>query len=308
MKKKIILLLTIGFLLTGCRAYLVDEEGKNIRSETGQMLPANVLCQPTDPELRKLYEQHEERLEVNIDDLPKCNNLRIFDTSNYSGLWVQLFVIPLAWLIINIAGILNNYGLALIIVGLLMRLLLMPLSIKSIRQAANMRKAQPELNDLEKRYKNKKDNESTMRKSQEMMGIYKKHKVSPLGSCLLAFLQLPLFLAFLSAINRTPAIFEGDLWVFQLGTTPLVGIQSGQYFYIILIVLIIATTFVSFKYNMNTMGSPEQQKQMKFMMNFMLIFISVASFSLPSAIGIYWITTNAFIVVQNLIFKKRSAE
>jgi len=147
-----------------------------------------------------------------------------------------------------------------------------------------------------------------MKKSQEMMAIYRKHKINPLSSCLVSFIQLPLFLAFLAAINRTPAIFEEKLWSFQLGTTPWIGITAGNYFYIILIVLIIATTYFAFKYNMNSVGSPQQQNQMKFMMNFMLIFISVASFSLPTAIGLYWVVTNGFSVVQNYFIKKRRAK
>jgi len=143
-----------------------------------------------------------------------------------------------------------------------------------------------------------------MAKSQETMMIYKKYDINPMGGCLGSFIQLPLFFAFLEAINRVPAIFEENLLTLQLGTTPLVGIKEGNYLYLILIALIILTTFLSFKFSMNT-GSSEQQNQMKFMSTFMIIFISIASFSLPTAIALYWVVTNGFNVIQTLIFRKR---
>jgi len=307
-KRWILLIVVLVFTITGCTRYLSDEDNKRVvNPETGQSLPSNILCLPTDPKLIEIYEQQADtnNLEFNLEDLPKCSNIRLFDSNNYSGLWAQLFVIPLAWAIGGIASLVQNYGIAVMIMGILIRVVLMPLSIKTMKQSANMKKAQPELTALEKKYKDKKDSESMMRKSQEMMMIYKKYNISPIGSCLMAFIQLPLFLAFLEAINRTPAIFEERLLTFQLGTTPLVGIQThGNYLYLIVIVLIIVTTYISFKFNMNTMGNPSQQKQMKFMTNFMLVFISIASFSLPTAIGLYWTATNGFMVIQNLIIKK----
>ena len=211
---------------------------------------------------------------------------------------------PLAWLIIKIGNFLGNYGLSVMAVGLLIRIILIPFTRKTIKQSENMKKAQPEMERLEKKYANKNDQESLMMKSQEMLMIYKKYNISPFGSCLISFIQLPLFFGFLEAINRIPAIFEGDLGAYQLGTTPLIGIKMGNYFYIVLILLIILTTYLSFKFSMSSMGNADQQKQMKMMTGFMLVFISIASFSLPTAIALYWVVTNGFSVVQNLIMKR----
>ena len=184
----------------------------------------------------------------------------------------------------------------------------MPLSLKTAKQSENMKKAQPELEKLEKKYKDKTDSDSMMQKSQETMLIYKKYDINPVGGCLVSFIQLPLFFAFLEAINRVPAIFEENLWSLQLGTTPLVGIKSGNYLYLVLIGLIILTTFLSFKFSMASTGSSEQQKQMQFMTTFMLIFISIASFSLPVALGLYWIASSLFTVAQNLIVERKKAK
>lgn len=303
--KKIILIFIACFCLTGCTKYISDDNNKRIiNEETGQSLPSNILCKPTTSELDKIYNKYKDKLEVDLDKLPECENLKYYDSNNYNGLWVQLIVMPLAWLIIKIGNFLGNYGLSVMAVGLLIRIILIPFTRKTIKQSENMKKAQPEMERLEKKYANKNDQESLMMKSQEMMMIYKKYNISPFGSCLISFIQLPLFFGFLEAINRIPAIFEGDLGAYQLGTTPLIGIKSGNYFYIVLILLIILTTYLSFKFSMSSMGNADQQKQMKMMTGFMLVFISIASFSLPTAIALYWVVTNGFSVVQNLIMKR----
>ena len=75
-----------------------------------------------------------------------------------------------------------------------------------------------------------------LKQNQEMMMVYKKYNFNPLTSCIISFIQLPLLLAFLEAINRVPAIFEENFLGIQLGTTPLVGFGSETfYMYIILL-------------------------------------------------------------------------
>ncbi|MBQ3021590.1 MAG: YidC/Oxa1 family membrane protein insertase [Bacilli bacterium] len=305
-KKLIIIALLLLTLTTGCTKYLSDNDNKRITNEkTGQSLTSNILCKPKDPELLSIYEKYSDNMEVKLEKLQDCEKMKVYDKNNYNGLWVQFFVRPLAWLIIKLGLLVKNYGISVMIIGLLLRLILMPFSAKTMKQSENMKKAQPELERLEKKYKDKTDSDSMMAKSQETMMIYKKYNINPMGGCLVSFIQLPLFFAFLEAINRVPAIFEESLLSLQLGTTPLVGIKSGNYWYLILIALIIITTYLSFKFSMSNTGSSEQQKQMQFMTTFMLIFISIASFSLPTAIALYWVVTNGFSVIQTLILKKR---
>lgn len=307
MKKKICVIATIILLtLTGCNKQLVDGDKKRVMDEkTGQSLSANILCLPENEEILEQYKKYEEYMDVKLSDLPKCSNMKIYEKKAYNGLWVQLFVRPLAWVIINLGKMLGNYGVSVMVMGIIIRLIMMPFSAKTIRQQENLKKAQPELERIEKKYKDKTDQESMMQKSQETLSIYKKYSVNPLSSCLVSFIQLPLFFAFLEAINRVPAIFENYFWKFQLGTTPLVGIKEGNYFYIILIVLIVLFTALSFKMTMNqTSVTTESGVQTKYMMIFMTVFIGIASIQLPSAIALYWVVTNAFNVFQTIIFKK----
>lgn len=307
MRKKIIIVFAIILVtLTGCTKTLVDDNNKKVVNEqTGQNLTANILCLPEDKELLSEYEKNEKNMDVKLSDLPKCSNMKIYEKKSYNGLWVGLFVRPLAWCIIQLGKLVGNYGISVMLIGIIIRLLLLPASAKTNKQQAMMKKAQPDIERIEKKYANKTDQESMMKKSQETLAIYQKYNINPMSSCLVGFIQLPLFFAFLEAINRVPAIFENSFWKFQLGTTPLVGIKNGNYFYIILILLILVFTVLSFRNSMSSMGgSSEQMKQTKYMLIFMTVFIGIASIQLPSAIALYWVVTNAFNVIQMAILKK----
>lgn len=300
MKKKILILFLMLFTLSGCtkRFNVVINEEKNQQKS----YVSNILCKPETKELVDVYKDNDKKLLIKYEDLPKCSNLKI-NSGGYEGLWTSLFVKPLAWIIVKVGLIVKNYGLAIMIVGLILRLLMFPISKKSTNMNINMQKAQKDLDKLEKKYKGREDRDSMMAKSQEMMLIYKKYDINPFSSCLFAFLQLPIFFAFLEAVYRVPAFFEKNFLVFNLGTTPLEGIKAGNYWYIILVVLIILATVFSFK-NMNMSTNKEQAKQMKMMTTFMIVFISFVSFGLPTSIALYWIVSNGFTVVQNLLLKK----
>ena len=310
-KKSLIIALVGSLLLTGCTKTMVDDNKKAIiNSGTGQNLTSNIICLPEEESLLEQYKNNESHMTVELSKLHSCSNMKIYEKNSYDGLWVQLFVRPLAWLIIKVGKLVKNYGISVMLIGLLIRVILLPFSAKTAKQSQKMKEIQPKLQKIEKKYAGKDDQESLMKKSQETMMLYKEADINPLSSCLVSFIQLPLFLAFLEAINRVPAIFENNLWVFQLGTTPIFGIKNGNYWYILLIVLIVLFTALTFLLSMGSMssGNPEQEKQQKYMMLFMIVFIGIASVQLPAAIGLYWIVTNAFGVIQTAIIKKRSGE
>lgn len=198
----------------------------------------------------------------------------------------------------------KNYGLSLIIVAFLIRLLLYPLTKGTTQQAQKMKSAKPEIDLIEKKYKGKTAQEEMMKKSQETMVVYKKYGINPLSSCLFAFLQLPLLFAFLEAINRVPAIFEESFLGLQLGTTPLTAIlDKGQYYYILVIAVLAVVTVFSVKSNQTTVGD-DTNKQMNFMNKFLYIFIPVISLSMSTALSLYWIASSSFTIFQSLIVKR----
>ena len=303
-KKKLILIMmlcAITLSATGCTTLLKDEKGKAVQNPvTGQNLPKNILCRPESKKTIEVYEDNK----IELNKLPKCSEF-VPASGGYEGIWTTIFVKPLAWIIIQIGKIVKNYGLAVILITLLIRMIMFPLTQKSAVQSENLKLAKPELDKLEKKYKNRQDQEAMMQKSQEMLVIYKKYKINPMAGCLYAFIQLPLFLAFYEALNRLPLIFEGSFLGLHLGMTPLTGITSGRIYYIIIVILVGLVTYYSFKLNSGASMSEDQAKQMKMMTNIMTGVITLSSLTISSAIGLYWITNSGFTIVQNLIVKIR---
>ncbi len=348
MKKKLKygLLLLLLVVTTGCTTYLKDGDGKPITNPTtGQSLTENILCRPTDEETIKLYEDNNydlsklpycvcnsdkvvEKVKVEKEDNKeetkekvetteeeviyeekevKCEEFKV-TSGKYEGLWTTIFVKPLAWVILFFGKMTSSFGLGLIITSILIRLIVYPLTKKSTVQAENMKKIQPELQKLEKKYANKdqKDREVMMMKSQEMMALYKKHNISPMAGCLPALLQLPLFIAFLDAINRVPAIFEEKFLFFHLGTTPKIGISGGNWWYILLTLLVAVTTYFALNRTSTAPATEgnDMAKQTKMMTNVFTIMIIVMSVFMSSALNIYWIVSNLCTLLQNLIVKR----
>lgn len=307
---KILLLILSLAMLTGCTKTLTGEDKKPVKyEETGKALTENVLCRPTDENVVNIYKENN----VDIDKLPKCETFKPF--SEYEGLWTTIFVKPLAWAIINIGLLLEKIGLgkglangfAIVISCLVIRLILYPLTRKTTMQSEKLKEVQPQLEKLEKKYKDKTSEEDQKRKAEEMMAIYSKNKINPLSSCLLSFIQIPLLFAFLEAINRTPVIFENKFLKLDMGTTISHGIMSNLWYaYIIFLLLILATSYFSFRKTLKDQTA--MAKQMKGTIYFMLAMILVGAFSLPVALGIYWITSSLFTILQNMLVERKKAK
>lgn len=297
-KIKIIIVLLLLLITTGCTTTLVDDDKKPVTNEqTGQNLTENILCQPTNKENIKLYEKNG----VKVDKLPTCDEFKV-TSGKYEGLWTSIFIKPLAFVLLWLGRIVGNYAISLVLISVIIRLITFPLTKKTALQSESMKKAQPEIDRITKKYKDKQDQESMMKQSQEMMMVYKKYNISPMSGCLFAMLQLPLFIAFFEAVQRTPAIFEGQFLGLHLGTTPVVGITSGTFIaYIILMLLIAGTTFYSFKMNLSGTELDPSMKMMPIMMSSIII---ITALFMPSALGIYWVTSNLLTIIQNIVVKR----
>ncbi len=297
-KLKILLIISLVFLTTGCATTLTDKDKQPVKNEvTGQNLIENIICKPTDEETIKAYKENG----VKIDKLPDCTEFKLND-GKYESLWTTFFIKPLAFIIIKIGELVKNYALAVILVSLAIRLIAYPITRKTALQSELIKKAQPEIQRIQSKYQGKQDQESMMKQNTELLAVYQKYKINPMSGCLFSMLQLPLFIAFFEAIQRTPAIFEDAFIGLQLGTTPAVGITSATfYMYALLVILIGATTYFSFKMNATGNMQDPSMKMMPYMMTGMIIFTSLF---MPSALGIYWITTNVFTIIQNILVKR----
>ena len=326
-KKLLIVVIGLVFLLTGCTKQFKDADGKVVQDETTkQTLVENILCRPV--ELKESYEkaieekkeaydkllkedeitkkEHKKKVNelLDLEKLPVCTKMSIAE-GGYESLWTSVFVKPLAWVIVQLGKLVKNYGLAIVIVTILIKLVLFPLTYKSLKQSESIRKAQPKLNKIEKKYAGKTDQESMMMKSNEMMAVYKEYKINPMSGCLMSFLQIPLFFAFYEALYRLPLLFEGKFLGLHMGMTPLAAAGQGDWYYLVLPVIVGLVTYFSFKMN-KTGQANDQMKQMNMMFNIMVVMIFVTSFSMSTAIIIYWVVNSLLGIAQNLIIKKGS--
>ena len=301
--KKIFLMLIVLITLTGCTKVLKDDKKQVVYYENDSVkitLNENILCKPTDKGLIKKYNEYKDK--INIDELPKCTNFKVSD-SKYEGIWETIFVKPLAWIIININKLIGNYGFTILVVGILLRLILAPFTQKTAMQSENMKQMQPELEKINKKYEGKNDQESMQKKSMETMQLYKKYHVNPFSSCLFAFIQVPLLIAFYEAVNRVPVIFEGNLFGLILGTTPLKAVTGGHYEYILIVVLIVATTIIQQRLNKTAVTPQTNDVNPNMMMNIMVVMIAIMSINFSVALSLYWIASTCFTIAQNLLVK-----
>ena len=326
-KKLFIVVITLMFLLTGCTKQFKDADGKVVQDPTTkQTLIENILCRPVNLKdtyetaieekkvaLKKLYEdgdlskkEYKSKVDslLNLEELPVCTEMSVIE-GGYESIWTSIFVKPLAWLIIQLGKLVKNYGLAIILITVLIKIVLFPLTYKSLKQSEAIKKVQPKLNKIEKKYAGKTDQESMMMKSNEMMALYKEHKINPMSGCLTSFLQIPIFFAFYEALYRLPLLFEGKFLGLHMGMTPLAAAGQGDWYYLILPLIVGLVTYFSFKMNKN--GQPnDQMKQMNMMFNIMVVMIFITSFSMSVAIIIYWVVNSLLGIGQNLLIKKGS--
>lgn len=296
---KILVILLLIVTLTGCTQQLKDSDGKIVKNETtGQTITKNIICKPTDKKTIKIYKDNK----VNIEKLPDCNKMKI--ASKYEGIWNSIFVRPLAFLIVKIGQIVSSTAISIVIITLILRLFLFPMTKKTLLQSEKMKDAKPELDRLEKKYANKTDQESMTKKSQEMMQIYQKYEIKPLSGCLFALIQIPILFGLWEAINRVPAIFEETFLGINMGTTPMIALGNGDWYYLVICAILVTITYFSYKLN-PSMSMNGQDKQNKIMTIGMTIFIGFMSFTLPTAIAFYWITTSGFTIFQNIVVKRR---
>jgi YidC/Oxa1 family membrane protein insertase len=183
-----------------------------------------------------------------------------------------------------------SYGLGIIMLTILVRIVLLPLTISQTRSMARMQMLQPELQEIQKKYK-----DDPQRMQQEVMSFYKKNNVNPLSGCLPLILQMPVFFALFQLLR--------DLGVKAIGA----GAQTIYNFlwmdlrrpdpYYILVILMVTTMILTSKM---TQTDPKQ----KLITYIMPVVFGFISFKLQSGILVYWVTTNIWSIGQQWFVNK----
>ena len=223
---------------------------------------------------------------------------------NPSGLIYEFLVVPTQQIIIQLANLFNgSYGLAIIAITLIVRLIILPLNLnqskKSIIQQEKMALIKPEMEEVQKKQKAAVTPEEKAAAQQELMSLYKDNNMSMLGGigCLPLLIQMPIFTAMFQAINLSGEISNSTFLGFSLGDQNIVlALAAGAVYFV--------QSYVSM------IGLPEEQKkQMRTMMYVSPIMILMVSFTSPAGLGLYWFVGGIFAVFQtvitNFIFKPR---
>ena len=194
----------------------------------------------------------------------------------------------------------GNYGVAIIILSVLIQLLLSPLSIKSYKSMALMKKIQPEMQEIQRRYK-----EDPKRMNQEVMDLYKRHGTNPLGGCLPMLLQIPVFFALFTALSNSwnlhgaPFVF----WIKDLSAPEhLWDIQVSSYTVSLRLLPLImgVIMFLQQKVNPQT-GDPAQAK----VMQWMPVLFTFMFWGFPSGLVMYWLINSIWGFAQTMYLQKK---
>ena len=195
----------------------------------------------------------------------------------------------LAFLLNTTDKYVGNFGISIIIVTIIIKILLLPLTLKQDKSMKEMKKLQPELEKIKQKYANDKQMLNI-----KTMELYKEHKVNPLGGCLPLLLQLPILFALFGVLRN--GIIPKDssfLWL---------KLSVPDPFY----VLPVLNGAVSF-FQQKLMGSADSNPQMKNMMYIFPIMMIMFSLKMPSGLQLYWLTSSILAVVQQYFIMKKGA-
>src|SRR5699024_8652026 len=160
--------------------------------------------------------------------LSGCTEINTPIDSESTGFWNSYFVYPMSWVITYFADLFNSsYGLAIVVVTLLVRIVLVPLNVKQIKSSQGMQEIQPEIKKLQEKYSSI-DTATREILQKESMALFQEHGVNPLAGCLPIFVQMPVLIAMYHAIMRTESIKSGSFLWFELGSTdPILPLIAG---------------------------------------------------------------------------------
>lgn len=181
----------------------------------------------------------------------------------------------------------GNWGLAIILLTLLVRLVVLPFNVASFKSMKKMQKIQPLMQSIRERYK---DDPTTQQR--EIMAVMKENKVNPLGGCLPMLLQMPVFFALYQCIGQSIELYQMPFfgWIHDLSAKDPLYVFP---------VLMGATMYIQQKITPSTMD-PQQAK----IMQFLPIIFALMMFNLPSGLTIYMFISTLFGVIQQMLFMK----
>jgi YidC/Oxa1 family membrane protein insertase len=204
--------------------------------------------------------------------------------------WLTPIAKPLYWLLEFLHGKVGNWGWAIVLLTLIVKMAFFPLQAASYKSMARMKAVQPKMTAIREKYGN-----DRMAMNQKVMELYKAEKINPLGGCLPVVIQIPVFIALywalLASVEMRNAPWIG--WIKDL--------SAPDPFYILPVIMAVSM-FVQTKLN----PTPPDPMQAKMMM-WMPIIFSVMFFFFPAGLVLYWVVNNCFSIVQQWFITRKIA-
>ena len=194
----------------------------------------------------------------------------------------------------------HNYGLAIILLTILVRIVFWPITHKSTESMKKMQEIQPLVNAVREKYK-----DNAQKQQQEIMALYKEYKVNPLGGCLPTLIQIPVFIALFVVLRSAIELrFSSFLWVKDLSAPEnlLAGVLPIPLN--ILPIFMAVTMAWQQKLTPSAGADPNQQKMMMFMPVMMLVLF----YNFASGLALYWSTNQVLMIVQQLMMQRRKSK
>ncbi|MFM9331313.1 membrane protein insertase YidC [Paenibacillus mesotrionivorans] len=209
-----------------------------------------------------------------------------------TGIWTKYFVGPLSDTLDWFAHLLwGEYGLSILVMTIIIRTIILPLTLRQYKSSKGMQALQPELEKLKKKYK-----DDPKKQQEETMLLFQKNGVNPLAGCFPILIQMPILIALYNAIMYNPYIHEHTFLWLQLS-------QKDPYY--ILPILASITTFVQQKVMMSLQPN-QSNPSMNMLLYIFPVMIFVMSMSFASALPLYWVFSNIFTIVQNYFIYRPS--
>ncbi|MFQ5914894.1 MAG: membrane protein insertase YidC [Nitrospinota bacterium] len=202
--------------------------------------------------------------------------------------WFDFLARPALYFLQFLYGFIGNYGVAIIVITVLQKVVFYPLTQKSHKSMQAMQTLQPKIQALKERHKN-----NPQKVNQETMDLYKKHGVNPFGGCLPMLIQIPIFIALYRALGSSVDLWHAPfaLWITDLSAPDtLFTIPFGEGAFAVRALALIMGISMFIQQKMSpTGGDPRQAKMMLYMMPIMFTFIF---WSMPSGLVLYWLVNN----------------
>jgi YidC/Oxa1 family membrane protein insertase len=249
--------------------------------------------------------------------------LQLYDMEQWIELGWPIFAYPSRWLqgILNILySLTHNYGIAIILLTVIVRSCMVPLSLRQAKSAAMMQQLAPEIQKIKDKYP-----DDAMKQHTEVQALYKQHNFNPFGGCLLVFIQLPIFIGLYRCLAvdidlRDASLFPGWAWASNLAgpdklffwrewpffSWDVISDEANGWFgpYFNVFPLITVTLFLIQQKLFTPPATDEQTKMQQQMMTMMTVFMGIAFYKVPAGLCLYFITSSLWGICERKLLPK----